>query len=123
MLAARTEAIRRYKDENDDAEDELDDAEINSRLVAYCSDQVIFAIVISQQYHTRVQHQFGSLQAHSSVEKAGLIGLVKLRYIESDETYSLRLDKLEEAIENDREKNLIPFFVRSSASNLICVSL
>lgn len=36
---------------------DIEDAEINSRLVGYCSDQ-----------------------AHSSVEKAGLIGLVKLRY-------------------------------------------
>lgn len=36
LLAARTEAIRKYKETDDD----LDDAEINSRLVAYCSDQV-----------------------------------------------------------------------------------
>lgn len=36
LLAGRTEAIRRYKEINPDFED----AEINSRLVAYCSDQV-----------------------------------------------------------------------------------
>ncbi|KAK7585896.1 hypothetical protein V9T40_000075 [Parthenolecanium corni] len=88
LLAGRTEAIRRYRIENDTKESELDDAEINSRLVAYCSDQ-----------------------AHSSVEKACLIGLVKLRYIESDENYSLCVDKLIEAIESDKDKNLIPFFV------------
>lgn len=41
LLAGRTEAIRRYRIENDTKESELDDAEINSRLVAYCSDQVI----------------------------------------------------------------------------------
>ena len=52
-----------------------------------------------------------SLQAHSSVEKAGLIGLVKLRYIESDEKLSLRGDKLREAIRRDRDNGLIPFFV------------
>ena len=63
-------------------------AEINSRLVAYCSDQ-----------------------AHSSVEKAGLVGLVKIRYIESDENLSLRGDKLEEAISMDKSNGLIPFFV------------
>lgn len=68
---------------------DVPDAEINSRLVAYCSDQ-----------------------AHSSVEKAGLIGLVKIRYIESDENLSLRGDKLKEAIKFDRENGLIPFFVR-----------
>lgn len=61
------------------------------RLVAYCSDQ-----------------------AHSSVEKAGLIGLVKIRYIESDENLSLRGDKLKEAIKFDREAGLIPFFVSIS---------
>ncbi|CAG2105576.1 unnamed protein product [Medioppia subpectinata] len=86
LLAARTEAILRIKAEN--CMEELDDAEINSRLVAYCSDQ-----------------------AHSSVEKAGLIGLVKMRYIESDEKLSLRGDKLIEAIKHDRDRGLIPFYI------------
>ena len=36
LLAARTEAIQRYQQDYPD----LEDAEINSRLVAYCSDQV-----------------------------------------------------------------------------------
>lgn len=36
LLAGRTEAIRRYREQDED----LEDAEINSRLVAYCSDQV-----------------------------------------------------------------------------------
>ncbi|KAK8385970.1 hypothetical protein O3P69_010605 [Scylla paramamosain] len=84
LLAARTEAIQRYQQDDP----EIEDAEINSRLVAYCSDQ-----------------------AHSSVEKAGLIGLVKMRYIESDDNLSMRGDKVLEAIQNDREKGLIPFFV------------
>ncbi|XP_054162404.1 histidine decarboxylase-like [Oppia nitens] len=87
LLAARTEAILRIKAEADCIE-ELDDAEINSRLVAYCSDQ-----------------------AHSSVEKAGLIGLVKMRYIESDDKLSLRGDKLIEAIKHDRDRGLIPFYI------------
>ncbi|CAG2163038.1 unnamed protein product, partial [Oppiella nova] len=86
LLAARTEAILRIKAEN--CMEELDDAEINSRLVAYCSDQ-----------------------AHSSVEKAGLIGLVKMRYIESDDKLSLRGDKLIEAIKHDRDRGLIPFYI------------
>jgi hypothetical protein len=50
-------------------------------------------------------------QAHSSVEKAGLIGLVKMRYIESDENLSLRGDRLLEAIAKDKDRGLIPFFV------------
>jgi len=87
LLAGRTEAIKRYQK----MFPELEDAEINSRLVAYCSDQ-----------------------AHSSVEKAGLIGLVKVRYIESDENLSLRGDKLKEAINIDRENGLVPFFLCAS---------
>ncbi|XP_046683668.1 histidine decarboxylase-like [Homalodisca vitripennis] len=84
ILAGRTMAIQRFRE----SQIGLEDAEINSRLVAYCSDQ-----------------------AHSSVEKAGLIGLVKMRYIESDDNLSLRGDKLEEAIKKDREKGLVPFFL------------
>ncbi|XP_054279364.1 histidine decarboxylase [Macrosteles quadrilineatus] len=84
LLAGRTTVIQRYKE----VDQGLEDAEINSRLVAYCSDQ-----------------------AHSSVEKAGLIGLVKMRYIESDENLSLRGDRLREAIARDREKGLVPFFL------------
>lgn len=85
LLAARTEMIRRIKDELDPS---LEDAYINSRLVGYCSDQ-----------------------AHSSVEKAGLIGLVQMRYIESDDNFALRGDKLVEAIRQDKEQGLIPFFL------------
>ena len=87
LLAGRTEAIKRYQKMCPD----MEDAEINSRLVAYCSDQ-----------------------AHSSVEKAGLVGLVKIRYIDSDEKLSLRGDKLKEAIALDRENGLIPFFVSNN---------
>lgn len=50
-------------------------------------------------------------QAHSSVEKAGLIGLVQMRYIESDDQLSLRGDRLREALRKDRANGLIPFFV------------
>merc|ERR1719158_438943 len=84
LLAGRTEAIKRFQT----MFPEMEDAEINSRLVGYCSDQ-----------------------AHSSVEKAGLIGLVKLRYIESDGNLSLRGDKLKEAIVADRENGYVPFFL------------
>lgn len=45
------------------------------------------------------------------MEKAGLIGLVKLRYIESDDELSMRGDTLAMAIAKDRENGLIPFFV------------
>ncbi|XP_076178291.1 histidine decarboxylase isoform X2 [Ptiloglossa arizonensis] len=84
LLAARTRAIR---DVQQNEPDRLP-AEINSRLIAYCSDQ-----------------------AHSSVEKAGLIGLVRMRYIESDDDLSMRGEALLEAITHDRAEGLLPFFV------------
>ncbi|XP_076245784.1 histidine decarboxylase [Calliopsis andreniformis] len=84
LLAARTRAIR---DVQQNEPDRLP-AEINSRLVGYCSDQ-----------------------AHSSVEKAGLIGLVRMRYIESDDELSMRGETLLEAITHDRAEGLLPFFV------------
>ncbi|XP_043681172.1 histidine decarboxylase isoform X2 [Vespula pensylvanica] len=84
LLAARTRAIRDVQE----SEGDQTRADINSRLVAYCSDQ-----------------------AHSSVEKAGLIGLVKMRYIESDADLSMRGEALQEALARDRADGLLPFFV------------
>ncbi|KAG8042267.1 hypothetical protein G9C98_004901 [Cotesia typhae] len=84
LLAARSRALRAIQENEPDKSP----GEINSHLVAYCSDQ-----------------------AHSSVEKAGLIGLVQMRYIESDDKLSMRGDMLMEAIIRDREAGLVPFFV------------
>ncbi|KFB44891.1 aromatic amino acid decarboxylase [Anopheles sinensis] len=84
LLAGRTLAIRRFHEHTPG----LQDAEINARLVAYCSDQ-----------------------AHSSVEKAALIGLVRMRFIEADDQLSLRGDALRDAIEEDIRQGLIPFWV------------
>lgn len=89
LLAGRCQAIKNYQKLYPDVED----AEINSRLVAYCSDQ-----------------------AHSSLQKAALIGLVKMHYIESDENLSMRGPRLLQAIKKDRELGLIPFWV----SNFVC---
>lgn len=50
-------------------------------------------------------------QAHSSVEKAGLIGLVKMRLLTSDEQLSLRGRTLRDAILQDKQNGLIPFYV------------
>ncbi|KAK5647194.1 hypothetical protein RI129_002086 [Pyrocoelia pectoralis] len=84
LLAGRTQAIKKYQEIYPD----LEDVEINARLVGYCSDQ-----------------------AHSSIEKAALIGLVKMRYVESDENFSMRGPALLQAIKRDREKGLIPFWI------------
>uniref|UniRef100_A0A673XFN7 Histidine decarboxylase n=1 Tax=Salmo trutta TaxID=8032 RepID=A0A673XFN7_SALTR len=47
-------------------------------------------------------------QAHSSVEKAGLISLVKIRFLPPDDHFSLRGDTLKEAIQEDRRRGLVP---------------
>lgn len=51
LLAGRTQAIRKFHEHTPG----FQDSEINARLVAYCSDQ-----------------------AHSSVEKAALIGMIRI---------------------------------------------
>ncbi|XP_034107848.1 histidine decarboxylase isoform X2 [Drosophila albomicans] len=84
LLAGRTRAIQRFHEHNPGYQD----AEINARLVAYCSDQ-----------------------AHSSVEKAALIGLVRMRYIEADEQLAMRGKLLREAIDDDIKQGLVPFWV------------
>ncbi|ERL92483.1 histidine decarboxylase [Dendroctonus ponderosae] len=84
LLAGRFIAIKMFESLYPDASKH----EINGKLVAYCSDQ-----------------------AHSSVEKAALIGLVTLRYIECDEDFSMRGDKLLKAVKQDRDQGLIPFWV------------
>ncbi len=61
---------------------------INGRLVCYCSDQ-----------------------AHSSVEKAALVAITRLRLLPSDDNLTLQGDVLRKAIEEDIKDGLIPFWV------------
>uniref|UniRef100_A0A3Q1G0P5 Histidine decarboxylase n=1 Tax=Acanthochromis polyacanthus TaxID=80966 RepID=A0A3Q1G0P5_9TELE len=88
LLAARKDKILQLRTE---LEQDVDDSVLNSRLVAYASDQ-----------------------AHSSVEKAGLISLVKIRFLPTDEQLSLRGDTLKEAIQEDRRRGLVPFMLCST---------
>ncbi|KAJ0056425.1 hypothetical protein NL108_006926, partial [Boleophthalmus pectinirostris] len=83
LLSARKHKILQLRELDQDIEDSI----LNSRLVAYTSDQ-----------------------AHSSVEKAGLISLVKIRFLPSDDQQSLRGETLQ-AIEEDRRIGLVPFMV------------
>ncbi|XP_029431634.1 histidine decarboxylase isoform X2 [Rhinatrema bivittatum] len=84
LLAARKNAILEMKS----AEPDADESWLNSRLIAYTSDQ-----------------------AHSSVEKAGLISLVKIKFLPVDDNFSLRGETLRKAIEEDRDHGLVPFFI------------
>uniref|UniRef100_A0A8C8SW08 Histidine decarboxylase n=1 Tax=Pelusios castaneus TaxID=367368 RepID=A0A8C8SW08_9SAUR len=84
LLAARKNKILEMKV----SEPDTDESTLNSRLVAYASDQ-----------------------AHSSVEKAGLIALVKMKFLPVDENFALRGEALKKAIEEDRNQGLVPVFV------------
>ncbi|XP_030014097.1 aromatic-L-amino-acid decarboxylase isoform X1 [Sphaeramia orbicularis] len=84
LLAARCKAIRRVQSVNP----ELSEAEIFSKLVAYTSEQ-----------------------AHSSVERAGLIGGVMMKKVPTDNKFSLRGDMLRKMIDEDKAAGLIPFYL------------
>ncbi|ELU11164.1 hypothetical protein CAPTEDRAFT_119245 [Capitella teleta] len=84
LMAARHAAITELKNKFPFVEEGV----LLSRLVAYCSKL-----------------------AHSCVEKAGMISLVKMRELEPDESLSLRGSTLQRAIDEDRKMGLIPFFV------------
>jgi len=93
LLGAKAKMTRRVKE----LHPEWTDYEIVSKLVGYCSDQ-----------------------AHSSVERAGLLGGVRLRGIPADDRYQLRGDSLREAIHKDKKEGLIPFFVVATLGTTNC---
>ncbi|XP_022900977.1 aromatic-L-amino-acid decarboxylase isoform X2 [Onthophagus taurus] len=84
LLGAKARTLAQVKKEHP----EWTDYEIISKLVGYTS-----------------------AQSHSSVERAGLLGGVKLRHLEPDSESKLRGDTLERAMKEDREAGLIPFYV------------
>nr|XP_003928914.1 histidine decarboxylase isoform X2 [Saimiri boliviensis boliviensis] len=84
LLAARKNKILEMKM----SEPNADESCLNAQLVAYASDQ-----------------------AHSSVEKAGLISLVKMKFLPVDDNFSLRGEALQKAIEEDKQRGLVPVFV------------
>ncbi|KAL1496927.1 hypothetical protein ABEB36_007978 [Hypothenemus hampei] len=53
---------------------------------------------------------YTSSQSHSSVERAGLLGGVKLRSLQPDKNNKLRGETVAQAIKEDREAGLIPFY-------------
>lgn len=84
LLGAKARKIRQVKEQHPD----WTDNEIVGKLVAY-----------------------SSCQAHSSVERAGLLGGVKFRLLEVDSKNKLRGETLAEAIRKDKDQGLIPFYV------------
>ncbi|CAF0734803.1 unnamed protein product [Didymodactylos carnosus] len=82
VLAARSRVLNRMQEKDSS----ITLGKLLDKLVVYCSDQ-----------------------AHSSVDKAVLIVGCKLRKIVSDNNCSIKADQLEQAISDDRAKDLIPF--------------
>ncbi|XP_018569156.1 aromatic-L-amino-acid decarboxylase [Anoplophora glabripennis] len=83
LLGAKARAIDRVKKEHP----EMSDADIVAKLVAYTSSQ-----------------------SHSSVERAGLLGGVQMRSLQPDDTNRLSGEILENAIKEDLDAGLIPFY-------------
>lgn len=51
------------------------------------------------------------------MERAGILAGVRVRLLETDECFSLRGETLKLAMEEDRAKGFIPFFVRNFGYN------
>ncbi|KAK7473657.1 hypothetical protein BaRGS_00035135 [Batillaria attramentaria] len=90
VLAARTKLVSKMKSANPD----IRDVDVISRLVGYSSDQ-----------------------SNSSVHRSGLLAEVRMRKLESDDQFCLRGETLRRAIEEDKAKGYIPFFV------IVCATL
>ncbi|XP_023237126.1 aromatic-L-amino-acid decarboxylase-like [Centruroides sculpturatus] len=95
LLAARHKKLKELKQQNP----KVDETILLSKLVAYTSQE-----------------------AHSCVEKAAMIGFVKIRRLETDENYRLRGGILAEAIKEDQEQGLTPFFVSATLGTTSCCS-
>uniref|UniRef100_A0A8R1UFC1 Tdc-1 n=1 Tax=Pristionchus pacificus TaxID=54126 RepID=A0A8R1UFC1_PRIPA len=95
LLAARFEVMKELRKRFPFVEEGL----LLSKLIAYCSKE-----------------------AHSSVEKACMIGMVKLRILETDSKFRLRGETLRNAIQEDRNLGLIPFFVSTTLGTTSCCS-
>ncbi|KAI1283058.1 Tyrosine decarboxylase [Halotydeus destructor] len=95
LLAARYAAIKALKLRHPLVEDGV----LLSKLMAYCSKE-----------------------SHSCVEKAAMIGFVKLRILDTDDQFRLRGAALAQAIEDDRKAGLEPFFVSSTLGTTSCCS-
>ncbi|XKL67069.1 hypothetical protein PGB90_010489 [Kerria lacca] len=96
LLAAKAKSIRRIKK----LHPELNEDEISSRLIAYSSDQ-----------------------ANSSVEKAGILGSIKMKLLKTDHDGNLNREVFLEAIKNDYNAGFFPcYMVATLGTTGICTS-
>ncbi|KAH8868881.1 Tyrosine decarboxylase [Schistosoma japonicum] len=99
MLAARYQAFEQHKSHFEMVRDLDPEIVVLSKLVAYTS-----------------------VLAHSAVEKASVLSLVKLRRLPVDENFSLRGETLQNAIKEDKAMGLIPFYVCATIGTTSCCS-
>ncbi|KAI5633982.1 pyridoxal-dependent decarboxylase conserved domain-containing protein [Phthorimaea operculella] len=83
LLVAKDKTIRRYKEMDPNVDEDI----LKTKFIAYTSDQ-----------------------CNSSVEKAGLLGSMKMRLLKSDANGKLRGDTLKQAFEEDIAQGLIPCY-------------
>ncbi|KAK7098977.1 aromatic-L-amino-acid decarboxylase-like isoform X2 [Littorina saxatilis] len=93
VLAARNRMVARMKETDPD----MNHHSVISRFVCYSSDQ-----------------------ANSSVHRSGLLADVRMRKLQSDDNFSLRGETLRKAIEEDKAKGLIPFFICATLGTTGC---
>uniref|UniRef100_A0A7M5XBS9 Aromatic-L-amino-acid decarboxylase n=2 Tax=Clytia hemisphaerica TaxID=252671 RepID=A0A7M5XBS9_9CNID len=74
------------------------------KMIEYDHDEVLASKLVA----------YTSRQSHSSVEKGVRLAGTKLRLVDTDERFRMRGDELRKAIEEDKAKGLIPFFVGAS---------
>lgn len=101
LLGAKAKTMQRVKAENP----EWDDNAIVSKLVAYCSGKRHLLEV-----DRPANNSWFLDQAHSSVERAGLLGGIQMRKLKANDQHKLRGDVLEAAIKEDLAAGKIPFY-------------
>ncbi len=112
LLAARAQGIQKLRRKmvnglEENAPDKMTDEE--------CEDESVEETV----YLSKLM-AYCSREAHSCVEKAAMIGFVKLRILEPDENCSLRGDTLRQAMQEDIDNGLMPFFVSTTLGTTGC---
>lgn len=95
LLSARSDILRRLKAKHPFVEDGV----LLSKLIMYTSKL-----------------------AHSCVEKAAMIAMVKIRLLETDDKFSMRGIIVEKQMKEDRSNGLIPFFVSCTFGTTSCCS-
>lgn len=95
LLAARHWAMERLRSKYPSTPDGI----LLSKLIGYCSKE-----------------------AHSCVEKAAMIGFIRMRALDTDENHSLRGETLSKAIAADLAQGLEPFLVSATLGTTSCIS-